>query len=505
MRKQREIFLGAGIRPEARRALWAMFLALSLALAGCAQQRANVSLSASDAELAADLAEIPQDPFYFARLNGAEAAVAPLLSPETREGLASRAIQTFFSPWGLKKASSKPFDALWGYYWLNPERGYMENLRPYSPERWAALARNADILNYPSRALPAITVDRADLRLMPTSSPYFFEPARPGQGYPFDYYQNSSLPLGTPVLITHVSQDGAWALVESPSAGGWVERERLALVDAAFMIAWKSRPMGAVLRENTPFRPLGAPPQASAAPIENDAEFLALLPQNAAMPSAPRFASIGTVLPLEEFPAAFGKSGNDATLLYYPIKGEDGYARMEKALLPNTDIAAWPLELTKENMAMLMAQMIGQPYGWGGYGGNRDCSSTLRDLYLSFGAWLPRNSRAQAGTGEGLSLAKLTAEEKEETILREGLPFLSLVGLPGHIMLYLGEYQGRAVVFHNMWGLRTVVPGSDAQGRAIIGKAVITSLSPGRERGDLALPNSLLDNVNRLSFPLGRE
>lgn len=479
--------------------LFALFFAILSATGGCTAGGSNVKLPASDAELAADLAEIPQDPFYFASLNGEEDASAPLLSAERREAMAARAIETFFSPWGLGRPLSKPFEALWGYYWLKPERGYMENLRPYSPERWAALSRNADILNYPSRALPAITVDRADLRLMPTNSPYFFEPARPGQGYPFDYYQNSSLALGTPLLITHVSLDGAWALVESPSAGGWVERERLALVDAEFMVAWKSRPMAAVLHERAPLAPAPAPaPEPKA--ISDDAEFLSPLPQDAPLPGAPRFADIGTVLPMGRFDGV----GNEA-FLHYPVKDENGYARMEKAALPKEAVAAWPLTLSKENMAALMARMLGQPYGWGGYGGNRDCSSTLRDLYLAFGAWLPRNSRAQAGLGQGIDVSGLSPREKEEAILRDGLPFLSLVGQPGHIMLYLGEYRGRAVIFHNVWGLRTKQPGTDEQGRAIIGKAVITSLTPGRERGDLARPNSLLDGINRLSFPLGQK
>lgn len=477
-------------------------VALFLLLSACTEAGPTANLSASDAELAADLAEIPQDPFYFARLLGPNDASAPLLRQGQDEEAAARAIEMFFSPWGLSKASSKLYDALWGYYWLKPERGFMENLRPYSRERWQELSENADILNYPSRALAAISLERIDLRLMPTQSPYFFEPARAGQGYPFDYYQNSSLPMGTPLLITHLSKDGAWALIESPSAGGWVERDKLALVDAEFIIAWKSLPMGTITRENVPLTPLAKASAQPKAQALSDDDFLSEPSAAVGLPLAPHFVSIGTVLALEPFPKGFGKLGDGMTALYYPVMNEKGYARLQKAVLPKDVVSAWPLPLSKENMASLMAQMMGQPYGWGGYGGNRDCSSTLRDLYLAFGAWLPRNSRAQAGLGEGMDLSKLSAAQKEDAILREGQPFLSLVGMPGHIALYLGEYEGRAIIFHNMWGLRTKQAGSSAQGRAIIGKAVITSLTLGRERGDIAKPNSLLDGVNRLSFPL---
>lgn len=504
MRTQRFFFAGKTRLITLRPLLLAICVMLCV-IAGCAGTRQNANLPASDSELAADLVNIPQDPFYFARINGPEDANAPLVTQERQEETSARAVEMFFSAWGLSKASSKPYDALWGYYWLKPERGFMENLRPYSPERWQNLARNADILNYPSRALPAITVDWAPLRLMPTNTPYFFNPAQPGQGYPFDYYQNSSLPLGTPLLVTHVSKDGAWALVESPSAGGWVEMKRLALVDSKFMIDWKSLPLAAVLRENTPFAPLSPGTAAVEATPPADDEFLQPLPLNATLPSAPRFASIGTVLPVEPYPQkSFGKIPAGMAAAYYPVRDANGYAKMQKCLLPQEALARWPIPLTKENMAGLMARMMGQPYGWGGYGGNRDCSSTLRDLFLVFGAWLPRNSRAQAGAGDGIDLAKLAPAEKEKTILRDGEPFISLVGMPGHIALYIGEYEGRAIIFHNMWGIRITQPGTDVHGRAVVGKAVITTPTIGKEREDIARPNSLLENVNRLSFPLGR-
>lgn len=507
---QKTLFLAAFRLKLASPALMLLTaLILTHALWGCGAASPDSKATGSlPVEPAADLYNIPQNPFYFARQNGEEAATLPLLSAQQQEETAARAIERFFSPWGLSYASSKLSDAMWGYYALKPERGFMENMRPYSQERWNELASKADVQNYPNRVLPAITVAHSDLRLMPTASPYFFEPSRPGQGYPFDYYQNSSLPLGTPVLITHISTDGAWALIESPSAGGWVDMNRLALVNNEFIIGWKSRPMGTILRENSPLRERRNTNTAANSQPQNNTSGNKLstrLPLENSLPPVPVFVSIGTVLPLERFPKSSDSLDETTTTLYYPVKGEDGYAKLKKGTLAKEAVAAWPLPLTKENMASLMAQMMSQPYGWGGYGGNRDCSSTLRDLFLAFGAWLPRNSQAQAKLGNGLDLSKMSAQEKEDTVLQQGKAFLSLVGLPGHIMLYIGEYEGRPIVFHNMWGLRTKERGSDIEGRAIVGKAVITTLTPGRERRDISRPNSLLDTVNRLSFPLERK
>ena len=98
-----------------------------------------------------------------------------------------------------------------------------------------------------------------------------------------------------------------------------------------------------------------------------------------------------------------------------------------------------PLPLTARAVAGLADAMTGQLYGWGGMFENRDCSSTLRDLFLPFGFWLPRNSVQQARQGgQFISLNGLTPDAKLETIRTRGVPFASLVWLPGHIGLYLG-------------------------------------------------------------------
>jgi hypothetical protein len=47
-------------------------------------------------------------------------------------------------------------------------------------------------------------------------------------------------------------------------------------------------------------------------------------------------------------------------------------------------------------------------------------------------------------------------------------------------MLYIGQHSGRALIFHNIWGIKTKdLMGNE--GRKIIGQAVITTLRPGDE------------------------
>jgi hypothetical protein len=67
-------------------------------------------------------------------------------------------------------------------------------------------------------------------------------------------------------------------------------------------------------------------------------------------------------------------------------------------------------------------------------------------------------------------------------------------------MLYIGQQDGRALIFHNIWGVRT----KDLQGREgrkIIGQAVITTLQPGQELRDIdSAAGSLLDNISAMNI-----
>lgn len=160
----------------------------------------------------------------------------------------------------------------------------------------------------------------------------------------------------------------------------------------------------------------------------------------------------------------------------------------------------FPLLLSPANLAGLAGRMMGQLYGWGGGFGGRDCSALMRDLFTPFGLWLPRNSSRQAQVGEVIQLAELTPRNRERWILEQGVPWLTLVRLPGHIMLYLGEYRQRAVLLHSLWGVRTKDFWGD-EGRWIVGRTVITTLEPGLERTGMTFEvGRLLASVDSMNI-----
>ena len=107
----------------------------------------------------------------------------------------------------------------------------------------------------------------------------------------------------------------------------------------------------------------------------------------------------------------------------------------------------------------------------------------LRDLFMPFGIWLPRTSADQiASAKHRLELTGKPPQEKEETIRRQAVPFLTLLYKPGHIMLYIGlDPIGRPLIFHNAWSIR--VKDDAGERLQFIGKAVVTTLEPGKELG----------------------
>jgi len=120
-------------------------------------------------------------------------------------------------------------------------------------------------------------------------------------------------------------------------------------------------------------------------------------------------------------------------------------------------------------------------------------------VFACFGLYLPRNSGDQAKAGRFVSLDGLEDQAKEQAILEQGRPLWTILFMPGHVMLYLGPdpASGRAVVCHNLWGLRTRRLFHASPGRWVLGRTVITTLEPGKELTTLVRPGGLL--IHRVS------
>ena len=387
----------------------------------------------------------------------------PWVDAEEQKRLSEAVTGAFFSPWSgegrsdaesMMAGASDFFTAeLWG-----------ANLRPIDAKRREAISDEADLGSFPSMLRCAIIVSDTDCRVFPTELPAFGDPDAAGEGFPFDYMQNSRFRVGTPVLVRHESRGGGWLFVEGAHFSGWVKRRDAAFAGVGFMRGYDTGDMAAIVSDGTALR-------------DSRGRFLAQ-------------ADVGSLFPVA------GRAG-DSLVLNVPLRGGDGRARVGRAVVPRSDAAEFPLAFNAANVARLADALRGSAYGWGGLFGGRDCSQFLQELYLPFGIPLPRNSAAQREAFPSFDVSRLSPEDKLSAVRSLGTPFRTLLALRGHIGVYVGTRGGVPLMMHCSWGVPLDEGG--AGGRLLFGGVVITSLRPGKE-----LPrvdeDVLLDKLEALVF-----
>jgi cell wall-associated NlpC family hydrolase len=411
-----------------------------------------------------DLHELSQDPIAYVDWTTAD---LPLVSVEDQVRLNAAYDDLYFAPWHRTVPRHSLEKVSWGFREYGNNPGYGKDGRRHSRDWIRKMAVNAHLDDYPQGGFPAVTVKRTDFRVLPTREPHSSYPKRVGKDYPFDNLQESSVPLGTPVLVTQVSRDRKWLLAETSYALGWIPATDAAAVDQEFIQSWECGRYAVIIQDK--------------APVRDEREAL-------------RFpAPLGSIFP---------KIGEDSgrTGILTALRDGKGRAVLRKAWLPKAAAADKPLSFTPRHVAQLAAGLAGESYGWGGMDGKRDCSSLIRDIFAPFGLWLPRNSSEQAEAGRFIGIRNLPPVEKEALIIRQGVPWRTLLWTPGHIMLYIGVHRGQPLIFHNFWSIRTR-DADGKKGRIIVGRAAVTTLHPGRELSGRDLPRTDVEGITLLGEP----
>lgn len=440
-------FLSPSRTQGGRSLLPVLLLCLGLALTACASRAPTRPIPPAQTGEVRDLSTYPQDLQVYARAAGND---TPLLDSATQARADAAFNERLFHPWAREESAYTPrkFKKLIGKDW-----GYTGAQR-WTREAWADVVANINAAAFPTLLGPGILVRNSHLREAPTMTPRYGRPTPNPTIDPFDNMQYSLLPVGMPVFVSHISRDRRWYFAETALVSGWLRAEDVALVDTTFMARYRTGAYAAIIKDDV------------------------------TLGDITEHADIGTVLPL---------AGPGLTV-FVPRRDAQGRGVLHTVTLKAAEAARKPLPLTARRIALIGNEMIGQPYGWGGTGGERDCSSTTHDLFTPFGIWLPRNSAAQARAGVATPLDGLDATGKEQLLAQNGKPFLTLVNMRGHVGVYLGQHKGKAAMFHNIWGVR-VLWGGNGRERHVIGRCVVTGLAPGQE-----LPNADRDKplVNRV-------
>ena len=369
--------------------------------------------------------------------------------------------QKWFSPW-TETVTPPKSEVVFGLGYLAKGVFYRENKRLADASFLKKTEVQMNLDHFPNTQGAGVSVRYTHLRYIPDHAGLFETP----DDFPFDILQVTSIGPGTPLRLWHLSRDGLWVYVVSPFASGWVP-----VMDVATMtsksIAWvMSRPLYSVVRDDV-------------AAVDNDT----------------RRAIISVAIG-QHFPSV----PNQQHQIYVPVRQSGGQAKWVRAVLAQGDLRPLGEGWSRTAVADLTAQVWGELYGWGGMFFHRDCSAMIRDLVAPFGIWLPRNSSAQAKHGgRFVSLSGLDAATKKRLIVTHGKPFLTLLWLKGHIMVYVGSPYGEPMALHNIWAVRVRDPNGQVQ-KVLIGRAVITDLEPGKSLPDFDSSQSLLNRIEGMTF-----
>ena len=261
----------------------------------------------------------------------------------------------------------------------------------------------------------AIVVNYANHRVSPTQQTLLKEPQ---QRY-FDRNQNAALDIGTPLAILHQSADKKWYFALSPSSYGWIAAEDIALTTRKKMLAYS----------------------------QSKNFIVTINPKNVLWINHlyDDFVRMGVRLPY------IGRLGTSVQV-QIPKRDNKGELLLRTALIKRSDVHQGYLDYTQRTIITQAFKFLNAPYGWGGMFGEQDCSKFLQEIYSTVGIHLPRNSGEQAKTGKVLIEFQGDTDKRITALTHKGIPGATLLHLPGHIMLYLGTYEGVPYIIHTVWG-----------------------------------------------------
>ncbi len=404
---------------------------------------------------------LPQDANYFL---GNQDKIK--LDEAAKKALKHNYLRIWYSPW----VNPKPNADVHEVFWIAPNflrlKGYGPNLKHYSLEELQEIYESMKMDSYPSAAVKAVITRDTAVRAVPTSKPYF----KSRSDMAFDRWQNSFIFSGTPVLITHFNASRDWAHIQSSFVYGWVRVEDLARISAQdehFFLESKNYVV---------------PNHDRVKIYDKEGNFLAT-------------AHVGQLFVLHPQKQKI----RNQYAIYLMHRGGNGGLQKIPAYVKKEDFSLFPKDFSALKMAGVIDSMLGQFYGWGGELGSRDCSAFIRDSFAGFGIFLPRNSSAQVKYANNMvDLSKMSATQKEKYIIKNATPFATILWLQGHIMLYIGSYEGRAIVAHSVWSVMT--QNSRFKVENLLGGAVITTLTPeSQKNGTFSKAKTLLDRIKGMS------
>jgi len=301
----------------------------------------------------------------------------------------------------------------------------------------------------------AITVKYSDVRILPLEMPIFTNE----DTLDIDRLREESLDTGTPVAVISETKDKNWIYVVSNTLQGWTKTENIAFAsrkDIEELINDKNFVITTGIKTD----------------IFADSDMKKHL----------GYLRMGTKLPLI-------KQTGGITCVKIPSRRADSNIIFTNGYIKTEDLNIGFLKYTQRNILIQAFKFLNAPYGWGSYNGEQDCSSFISRVFLCFGIILPESSFQKSK----FFPAELSKDGKEKQIADNAKPALSLLYLPGHIMLYIGKKETKPYAIHAIWGISSY-NAKNQKTVKYINKVIVSDLDLGKE----VAGNSLLERTSKI-------
>jgi hypothetical protein len=294
---------------------------------------------------------------------------------------------------------------------------YDESGKKYQEADYDALRENLNLSNIPEliKVKYGITVKRTLMRTWPANKEAYDNPKNMRN----DLFTETAVYPAEPVAVYHTSEDGKWYFAHIYNYMAWIPASDVALCSWNKIEEFLSNKEKLVITGAFIHTPVSQDKRVSGLQLD-----------------------MGVALPLKS-------DNNGSYTVSFPAADGMGNLEYLDVMITATDsVQRGYLDYTTGNVLKQAFKFLGETYGWGGMNNARDCSSFILDIYRTFGIKLPRNTGQQEQVEGAISLRGKSRQDRLDII--DGLRPGSVLYMPGHAMMYLGKWQNRHYIIHDV-------------------------------------------------------
>ena len=139
-----------------------------------------------------DLVEIPQDVSFFTKELNSSVGIYSIQKKYEKY---------YFNVWNDSVPRESVEDIKWQYEYFKYGNSYGENLQLLEQSFFDEMLEDANFDSFGSVNKKAISLKHLNIRAFPTDKPLLRDPKKAGEGFPFDYLQNSTVHANKPLFI----------------------------------------------------------------------------------------------------------------------------------------------------------------------------------------------------------------------------------------------------------------------------------------------------------------